>query len=121
MRNMKSNLGLLAVVIPGLALAVAGCAQLTSALTSAAKTPEGQLFCAINNGGGATIVAAITTTDTQGNPVAVMAENAAQAYVQAACQAAATATGAKVGIPVSPAANAASVSVPLAALPAVAK
>ncbi len=84
-------------------LAACSSAQVTAALSS----PTGQLFCALQTGGGGTIVAGVVDAEASAlNPaagqVAVIATNAAQKTVQDDCAKAAAAVGLAVGVPVSP-------------------
>jgi hypothetical protein len=81
-----------------LALGVAGCSP--TAITTALDTPTGQLFCAVQTGGGGAVVvalidAAATAAAPAAAPVAVIATGAGQAVVNADCALAK-------GIPVSP-------------------
>ncbi len=95
--------------------ALAGC---TSAqLQTAASTPAGQLFCAVQTAGGGSIVVGLIDAEASSlapaaAPVAILATNATKILVDRACAAAG-------GIAVSPPANPASapqVAVSLSAL-----
>lgn len=93
--------------------AILGLAACTPGqIQTAASTPAGQLFCAVQtNGGGAMTVALInaeaSASAPAAAPVAILATGMAKAYVDAACAAAG-------GIAVSPPVNTA--AVPLVAV-----
>ena len=89
-------------------VALAGCASVNKLLTT---TPEGALFCTIATANGGQITAqvnaAIDTVAAQylgplGGVAAVIVTGQSAAYVQAACDAAARATGGVAGLPQSP-------------------
>lgn len=93
-------------------LAFAGCAQVENGL----KTAPGQLFCAVQKGGGGAITAGIVKAEIAAGsvvapaaaplaPIAVLATDATKAAVDKACDDAAKAVGGTVGVPVSPPAN----------------
>ena len=89
----------ISILAGALALAACSAAQIQNAATS----PAGQLFCAVQTGGGGAIVVGIIDAEASAvvpgaAPVAVIATNAAKSYVDNACAAAG-------GIPVSPPAN----------------
>jgi hypothetical protein len=89
------------LILASVLLGLGACSS--AQLQTAASTPTGQLFCAVQtNGGGALVVAAI---DAQASalapaaaPVAVIATGATKAFVDSVCAKAG-------GIPVSPPAN----------------
>ena len=78
----------------------------TSATQAANTSPQtaGQLFCSLEQSSGGQIVVGLidAAASTLLGPVAILAENATTNFVQSACKAAATATGAVAGVPVSP-------------------
>ena len=89
------------------ALLLAGCSAVQDAPLAAAAAASGQLFCALALDGGATATVALITAvapaiNGPAAPTAILAANATSEFVQAACRAAAAATGAKAGIPVAP-------------------
>ena len=97
------------VFIVLVAIIAAGCsaAQVTADL----QTPAGQLFCAIQTGGGGSIVVGLIDAEASAvpgaAPVAISVTGATKAAVDADCAAAAVATGGTAGVPVSPPAPAA--------------
>jgi hypothetical protein len=96
-------------------LALAGCTA--AQLQSAAKSPAGQLFCAIQTAGGGAIVVGLINAEASAvvpaaAPVAILATNVSKAFVDSAC---AAAGGIAVSPPVNPAA-APQVAVSVAAL-----
>jgi hypothetical protein len=96
-------------------LALADCTQ--AQLQTAASSPTGQLFCAVETAGGGSIVVGLIDAEASSfapaeAPVAILATNATKSIVDSACAAAG-------GIAVSPPANPASaplVAVSLATL-----
>jgi hypothetical protein len=97
------NIFLLTALLP-----LAGCnAGSLATGATALSSPAGQLFCAIDTGGGGQIIAGLIDADATAKlgaaaPIAVVATNATAAAVQADCAAAAQAVGGKAGVPVSP-------------------
>ena len=80
---------------------VSGCSQ--AQVNTALATPQGQLFCAVQTGGGGAVVVALVDASASAvapaaAPVAVIATGATKAVVDADCAAAG-------GIAVSPPAN----------------
>ena len=104
------------VLLVGAAL-LSGCAA--DKISTALASPPGQLFCAIQTGGGGTIVAGlinaeVTQAAPDAAPIAVLATGATKSAVDKACAAAG-------GIPVSPPANPAAapqIAIPASATPA---
>lgn len=97
-----------AAVWLGMALLV-GCAEVGSSLTTVVASPAGQLFCALTTGNGTTVAAVQTVVDMaagalgpDGTLAAMIVTGQADSVVQNACAAAAAATGAQAGLPVSP-------------------
>lgn len=93
-------------------LFLVGCgADAQKKINDALASPAGQLFCAVQTGGGGTIVvglinAEITGASPAAAPVAILATGATKQFVDGACaSAAAQIPGARVGIPVSPPAD----------------
>lgn len=92
-------------------LALAACSTQQTAATSAlSSTPEGKLFCAIQTGGGGSLVvgvvnAAVAGTAPGASPAAVIVTGASKAAIDQMCNDAAAAVGATAGIPVAPPAS----------------
>ena len=100
MKNFAIGFAASAVLV-GSVFALSSCSTVTTALSS----PTGQLFCALDEGASGQIVIGVidaAASAYSAGPIAVLATNATQSYVQAACAAAAVSAGAKAGIPVSP-------------------
>lgn len=99
---MKRNLiiaGVL-VAISATPLLFACSPTMQGQVNTALQSPAGQLFCAVETGGGGQIVVGLINAAVTGAgaPIAVLATGATKNFVDAACAAAAP----KGGVPVSP-------------------
>jgi len=102
---MKRYLCVVPVLFGGVLCGAGSCSL--SSPTVALSSPAGQLFCAIDTGGGGQIIAGLINADATAQlgpagPVVVLATNAAAAVVQSDCAAASAAVGGRGGVPVSP-------------------
>jgi hypothetical protein len=105
---MKPAIALL--LAAGLGMSLAACTPAQNAqVQTALASPAGQLFCAIQVGGGGTIVVGLINAEATAAvpgaaPVAILATGAAKAQVDADCAAAGKSAGGT-GLAVSPPAN----------------
>jgi hypothetical protein len=91
------------IIAPFVMPCAACTAQQQQTVNTALASPPGQLFCAIQTGGGGAVVVGLVNAAVSGAapgaaPLAVIATGASKAFVDAACAAAK-------GIPVVPPAN----------------
>jgi hypothetical protein len=104
--RMLTKMGSLSVM--GLGLLALACCTATdqTKIETAAATPAGQLFCAMQVGLTPIVAKIVTDQGTKAGPEgaasAVVVTGATSAWVQGVCDAAAKATGASAAIPVSP-------------------
>lgn len=103
---------IIAGAVLALGMAVAGCspaqnAAVDKAITKAASSTEGQLYCTLRTSAGVQILTQVVAAEITGHtgaaaPLVVLAKDATKAMVDDACAKAAIAAGAAAGVPTAP-------------------